>query len=244
MIDLHCHLDLYPDPKAIVERCRSENHFVLSVTTTPSAYRGTFSLAPDNEQIPTALGLHPQLAAERHRELPLFDELLPLVRWIGEIGLDGGREFRDSWEVQLRVFRHILRSCAADGGRLLSIHSRHAATAVIETLVHESNAGIAIFHWFSGSPTELNKAIELDCWFSIGLPMLRSKKGRSIVASLPRNRVLTETDGPFTQNESGPLFPWDIRETLGELANLWSEPEEATTARLRENLSHLLTISQ
>ncbi|WP_417737950.1 Qat anti-phage system TatD family nuclease QatD [Rosistilla oblonga] len=244
MIDLHCHLDLYPDPKAIVERCRSENHFVLSVTTTPSAYRGTHSLAPDSEQIPTALGLHPQLAAERYRELPLFDELLPLVNWVGEVGLDGGREFRDTWEVQLRVFRHILRSCAANGGRLLSIHSRHAATAVIETLKQESNAGIAILHWFSGSPLELNNAVELDCWFSIGLPMLRSKKGRAIVASLPRNRVLTETDGPFTQNESGPLFPWDIRETLSELANLWREPEKATTARVQENLSQLITMSQ
>ena len=72
MIDLHCHLDLYPEPRAIVQRCRENGQFVLSVTTTPSAYRGTLALAPHDHLIQTALGLHPQLAAERRRELTLF----------------------------------------------------------------------------------------------------------------------------------------------------------------------------
>lgn len=242
MIDLHCHLDLYPDPKAIIERCRLENYFVLSVTTTPSAYRGTAALSANQDQISTALGLHPQLAAERRRELPLFDELLPLVEWIGEVGLDGGPEFRDSWEIQLSVFRHILRSCAVAGGRLLSIHSRHAAAAVVDGLTEHPDAGVAIMHWFSGSTSELSQAIQIDCWFSVGLPMLRSKKGRAIVASLPRERVLTETDGPFTQNETGPLHPWDIRQTLGELSSLWGESVDDTAHQLRDNLSQLLTL--
>ncbi len=243
MIDLHCHLDLYPDPKAIIERCRACNQFVLSVMTTPSSYRGTFALAPDDELIPTALGLHPQLAAERHRELKLFDELLPAVRWIGEIGLDGAPEHRQSWAVQLRVFQHILKSCSRAGGRLLSIHSRHAATEVLEELRKQANAGVAVMHWFSGTKTELNQAIEIDCWFSIGLPMLRSNKGRIIVSSLPRDRVLTETDGPFTQNEGRPSYPWDSRQTSLKLAELWNESEDTTNARLRENLSKLLSIA-
>jgi TatD DNase family protein len=242
MIDLHCHLDLYPNPKAIVERCSVENHFVLSVTTTPSAYKGTAALSTNHSKISTALGLHPQLAGERHKELTLFDELLPSVHWVGEIGLDGGPEYRATWDTQLAVFNHILRSCEVAGGRLLSIHSRHAAAAVIDGLSNYPAAGVAILHWFSGTPKQLVEAIDAGCWFSIGLPMLRSRKGREIVASLPRERVLTETDGPFTQNEDGPLHPWDIGRTLSELSSVWGEEQQITTRRLHENLAHLQSL--
>lgn len=242
MIDLHCHLDLYPDPKAVAARCRDEDLFVLSVTTTPSAYGGTAALAENVESIQTALGLHPQLAAERHRELPLFDKLLPNVRWVGEVGLDGAPEFLPSWDVQIRVFQHILHACGKAGGRLLSIHSRRAAKAVLEALAKQGDAGVAILHWFSGTMSELHQAIELGCWFSVGLPMLRSKKGRSIVSSLPRNRVLTETDGPFAQQDGRPLYPWDIRQTTSELARVWNESEIALDTCLRENLAELVSL--
>ncbi|TSC63972.1 MAG: hypothetical protein G01um1014106_306, partial [Parcubacteria group bacterium Gr01-1014_106] len=34
MIDLHCHIDLYPNPRSVVESCRLYKVFVVSVTTT------------------------------------------------------------------------------------------------------------------------------------------------------------------------------------------------------------------
>ena len=241
MIDLHCHLDLYPDPKAVVKRCQQEKQFVLSVTTTPSAYRGTAALSNDKDLMPTALGLHPQLAAERHRELTIFDELLPSVKWVGEIGLDGTPECRGSWEVQSRVFDHILNSCTQAGGRLLSIHSRQAASSVLDALRSRSDSGIAILHWFSGTARELQSAIKMECWFSIGLPMLRTAKGRAIVSAIPRERLLTETDGPFTQNGLRPSYPWDTRETSLELSKLWGQTAEETELQLQNNLYELLS---
>ncbi|MCY4543279.1 MAG: hypothetical protein OXB95_12955 [Rhodobacteraceae bacterium] len=33
MIDFHCHLNLYPDPAEVAERCEKEGIYVLSVTT-------------------------------------------------------------------------------------------------------------------------------------------------------------------------------------------------------------------
>lgn len=50
MIDLHCHLDLYPDPQAIVAECVRRRLYVLSVTTVPSAFEGTAALAPADGQ--------------------------------------------------------------------------------------------------------------------------------------------------------------------------------------------------
>ena len=43
------------------------------------------------------------------------------------------------------------------------------------------DAGISILHWFSGTVSELTAAIDFGCWFSVGLPMLRSKKGQALV---------------------------------------------------------------
>jgi TatD DNase family protein len=97
MIDFHCHLDLYPDPMNVVRECANRRLYVLSVTTTPSAWAQTNALAAGHDRIRTALGLHPELARERRRELALFDRLLPQARYVGEIGLDGSPRFRDRW---------------------------------------------------------------------------------------------------------------------------------------------------
>ena len=134
MIDFHCHLDLYEDPSAIVRECVAKHIYVLAVTTTPTAWAGTTALVGPAERIRVALGLHPQLARERKRELDLFDKMLPEARYIGEIGLDGSPEFRDQWPDQVSVFEHILSSCRAAGGRIMSIHSRRAVSAVLEQL--------------------------------------------------------------------------------------------------------------
>ncbi|MYI68670.1 MAG: TatD family deoxyribonuclease, partial [Boseongicola sp. SB0673_bin_14] len=129
MIDFHAHIDLYPDPRAVLAQCVADRHYVLSVTTTPSAWSGTSALAEDAPRVRTALGLHPQLAHERAGELPLFAELLPRVHYVGEIGLDGSPELRSHWQRQQQVFAQILELCTRAGGRVMTIHSRRAATA-------------------------------------------------------------------------------------------------------------------
>lgn len=47
MIDFHAHLDLYPDPHTTLRQCVADRLYVLSVTTTPSAWPGTSALAKD-----------------------------------------------------------------------------------------------------------------------------------------------------------------------------------------------------
>jgi TatD DNase family protein len=241
MIDFHCHLDLYSDPKQVAERCEKEGIYVLSVTTTPSAWPGTKSL--QRGRIRTALGLHPQLAHERFAELSYFDEFLSDTRYVGEIGLDGAPEFRQSWSRQLDVFDHVLRSCANAGGKVLSIHSRRASGPVLEKLASHPGAGLSVLHWFSGTPDELNRAVELGCWFSIGPAMLRSKTGRELASRMPRDRVLTESDGPFARLEDRPLFPWDAGMAIEVLAQLWKSDQDTVRAVLLYNLRTLTTQS-
>jgi TatD DNase family protein len=239
MIDFHCHLDLYPDPHAVVRECVSRGIYVLSVTTTPSAWAGTAALAHDAPRIRTALGLHPQIAHERKGELSLFERLLPEVRYVGETGLDGGPEYKRHWQDQVATFTRILELCEKAGGRVLTIHSRRAARPVLDKLAAHPGAGRPILHWFSGTPRELARAVDLGCWFSIGPAMLAGEKGRALAAKMPSDRVLTETDGPFAQLDGRPALPWDAEQAIASLAEVWGQPVAEVRTRIRDNLCHV-----
>lgn len=238
-IDMHCHLDLYPDPFKVAEECKVRGTYVLSVTTTPKAWNGTYKLAEGCDRIRTALGLHPQLAHQRSNELGLFDSLLPGAKYVGEIGLDGGKGYKEHWDIQLKVFRHILNSVGHSGGRIMTIHSRASAAAVLEEL--KDAPGIPILHWFTGTQRQLKQAVEMGCWFSVGPSMLNTKKGRQLVSMMPKERVLTETDGPFAKYSGEALKPWDSIIGSNMLSESWGVSSIETEAILKNNLKTLLT---
>lgn len=239
MIDLHCHIDLYPDPRAVLDEAESKGIFVLAVTTTPLAFQGNLDLVEGRRRVRVALGLHPELVAERHAEIDHFVELLPRTAYVGEVGLDGGPRNRASFARQELVFSRIVEACADLGGRVMSIHSRRAAGAVLDILAAAPACGIPVLHWFSGSSKELERAATAGCWFSVGQLMLATPAGRRLATAMPRDRVLTETDAPFAQVSGKPLMPWDVGEVEVILASIWQLSTADTRRQLRNNLRRL-----
>ena len=238
-IDMHCHLDLYRDAFQVAEVCAQKGLYVLSVTTTPEAWDGTKKLEEGRKRIRTALGLHPQLAHQRSPEVELFDHLLPQAKYVGEIGLDGSKEFKGHWQVQLKVFRHVLQSVHRSGGRIMSIPSRASTSTVLDEL--SGVDGIPILHWFSGSKNELKRAFDLGCWFSVGPAMLKTKKGKELIALMPKRRILTETDGPFAKSNGQMLMPWGVEYTFPELSKIWGVTDFDAKQQVNQNLKTLLS---
>lgn len=234
---MHCHLDLYPQPEQVAEECKRRGTYILSVTTTPRAWHGTSLLAKGRQRIRTALGLHPQIAHQRSHELELFDSLLSETRYVGEIGLDGGKGFKEHWNVQLKVFRHILHSVNRAGGKIMTIHSRGSVSAVLDEI--ENVDGVAILHWFTGTPKQLERAIDLGCWFSVGPAMLDTIKGKTLALKIPKSRILTETDGPFGKFRNDSLMPWDGEIAEKQLATVWGMSHVDVKAQLFENFKVL-----
>lgn len=239
MIDFHCHIDLYPDPIKLISEIESLGAYVLSVTTTPSAFLGTQKMTRNSNRIQTALGLHPEVAHERHTELAIFDLLLGQAKYVGEIGLDGSPAYKEHAQVQERVFSHILKECARNGGRVMSIHSRAAAGRVINCLEAVPDCGIPVFHWFTGNFSELDRAIEMGAWFSVGPAMLRSSKGAALAARMPPDRILTETDGPFARIEGRSATPVDVAKAERALEAVWACGNGEVQARLLTNFRAL-----
>lgn len=239
MIDFHAHLDLYPNPSEVIERCTANGVYVLSVTTTPSAWLGTKRLATRAPRIRTALGLHPQVAHQRAHEVSLFRTLVGNAPYVGEIGLDGSGDFKQHLSLQQRVFEEILDTCAREGGRVLSIHSRGAVGKVLDMLEKYPGAGTPILHWFTGSESQLERAISLGCWFSVGPAMLGSAKGRRLATLMPRGQVLTETDGPFAKVGGRMLEPSDVQCAVPMLSEIWGVSEDSVETQLAASLARI-----
>lgn len=240
MIDFHCHLDLYQNPEKVIKECEDQRIYVLSVTNTPSAWKHTSFLASNSKRIRTALGLHPQLAKERIHELQLFEELIPEAKYLGEIGLDGSPECKNFWSEQTKVFEKILELSSSSGGRIMTIHSRNAASEVLNCLSKHPNSGVPFLHWFSGSQQELYRAIDFGCWFSIGPPMVSSIKGRQIISKIPKDRILPESDGPFTSIKNKQTHPLDVLVVYQVLTEIWNEPIDIVENRIFTNFKKLL----
>ena len=241
MIDLHCHIDLYPEPASILREVDARGTYVLAVTTTPKAWVGTRKLVGARKRVQVALGLHPELVAQRYGEVALLRDLLPEARFVGEIGLDGSPAHRSSLGLQQEVFERILEASARLDGRIMSIHSRGAATLVLDALEKHRGAGVPILHWFTGTIAELERAIAMGCWFSIGPAMFQSKKGRDLAMRMPMKRVLTETDGPFAREGRNPFMPWQAYDCLVKLAALTGAEPDELKYQVRDNLRSLST---
>ncbi|WP_050917693.1 Qat anti-phage system TatD family nuclease QatD [Vibrio campbellii] len=240
MMDLHCHVDLYPDHDKVLKDIDSSGIYVLSVTTVPSAFRGTVALTNKLDNCRTALGLHPQLAHQRYNELSLFDSLCDGTRYIGEIGLDGSKGYVEHIEVQRVVFEHILNKCCEFNDKILTIHSLNAVDKVLDLLSVYPKAGRAILHWFLATKKQVDRAVELGCYFSIGPAMLHSVRAEKVISWLPKERVLLETDGPFAKVKGKILFPSDVVEVISYLSIQWGESKNAVQDQLKSNLKALL----
>jgi len=240
LIDFHCHIDLYQKPAAIIAEAARRCVYVLAVTTTPRAFEGNLRLVGDSKRIRVAAGLHPELVKERHMEADDLIEAMKRTRYVGEVGLDGSPDHRGSLSLQREVLGRIFDACHAQGGKILSLHSRSAATLVLDELEKAGNVGTPILHWFSGNDNECRRAIGMGCWFSVGPAMLASEKGRRLTALMPKGRILLETDGPFGQTDGKPLMPWDSALAYRPLAEIWGANEADVADAITNNFRTLV----
>lgn len=243
LIDFHCHLDLYADHLAAIERCERDGVFTLTVTTTPKAWARNYELASVTRHVRVALGLHPQLVTERAHEIGLWEELLPRTRYVGEVGLDASPGFYRTLKTQREIFSHVLSRCAAAGDKIVSTHSVRATKTVLDMIEQymPPPRGRVVFHWFTGTAAEARRAVDLGCYFSVNAEMLTTEKRAAITKGLPLNRILTETDGPFTQTAGNPTTPSDVWIAVDGLARLHGIPSSEMAAVILRNMKILLT---
>lgn len=194
LYDTHYHLDLQKDRSAAIREIEEKQIYTISVTNLPDLFRKE-SVEVASKYICFALGFHPELIHQYKSQISLMWDLLPEVRYIGEVGLDYvDIAFKKE---QVEFFTELIERCRNDEKKMLTIHSRKAVKDVL-TIVGKSFKFKPILHWFTGSLTELKAAVENGYYFSVNGAMMKSKRFLDMLPMIPSTRILLETDSPFT----------------------------------------------
>lgn len=239
-VDAHCHIDLFPKPVEIVEAIEKAEVHTIAVTNAPFVFQNTKRLSEGSRFVHPALGLHPELVESHGSQIEQMISLLNQTRFIGEVGLDFVTPDRARRQRQSVVFTRVLEECAQFRDKIITVHSRRSAREVIAA-VGSNYPGKVILHWFSGSLSELRRAISYGLWFSVNIAMTQSVNGLSIIAELPRDRVLTETDGPFVKPNGVVQTPPDVAMVVRELAEVWEVDETEAKSMVSNNFESMLS---
>lgn len=239
IIDTHCHIDLYQNPKKILQDCVKANITILAMTNLPSHFEMGYSHFQSLKKIRLALGMHPLMADSHKKEFNSFLKNISKTSYIGEIGLDFSKEGVSTKDIQLDTFSKILKAISGQK-KILSIHSRKAEKEVLE-LLKKNNIRSAIFHWYSGGLTLIDEIVQEGYYFSINQSMIKSMSGRKIISKIPRHLILTETDGPFINVNKSPIIPGEVRTVISFLASEWKINENDVENLIWSNFKSIVS---
>jgi TatD DNase family protein len=245
-VDTHCHLNLaeyFPDPDAAIARAKDAGvgELVL-VGLDPDTSRTALAVAERHEGVWAAVGRHPNYAAAYEPEdIASIRDMLEHSKAValGEVGLDNHWD-EATPEQQERCLRDQLELAGASGKPVV-FHCREAYPRLLEIL-EELPRLRCVFHCFSGDDADAARAIALDAYFGIDGPVTYKKNGpfRELVARLPSDRLVIETDSPFLTPEpfrgkpnEPALLPWVNRGLAGALGVSEEECAASTTANAR-----------
>lgn len=251
LYDMHCHLGFTLDPSLAAADAAQRNIGAFSCTVTPGEFEALAPQLVDSPNVCVGLGAHPWWIADgriSNAQVDTFCAFAPTTAFIGEIGLDfaGPRDTLESRQQQNAAFARILAACneavPQEGGtttgiptqessprsaclpKLISIHAVNAASEVLDALEAASTFDHhqVIFHWFSGSSDDLQRALRAGCFFSVGPRMLASRRGREYARQIPLDRLLLETDTPARDGETLPANIWEaeLHNALAGIAQL------------------------
>jgi TatD DNase family protein len=97
-----------------------------------------------------------------------------------------------------------------------------------------------VFHWYSGTLKTLETVVQAGHFFSINPAMVRSVKGRDAIAQIPRERILTESDGPFINMGSRTIEPTDVQAVEEALGVMWGVSTVSARNIVQMNFQELI----
>jgi TatD DNase family protein len=202
LIDSHCHLDAPEfdhDRNAVIARARAAGVMAQVIpAVAASGWPKLRALCAGHEGLYPAYGLHPMFLAEhRDEDIDALRELLTTGHAVavGECGLDFHVPGLD--ETRQRFFFEAQLKVAIEFDLPVIVHARKAVDAVISVL--RGIGGLrGVVHSFSGSEQQAEQLWKLGFHLGIGGPVTydRAQRLRRIVATMPIEHLLLETDAP------------------------------------------------
>lgn len=157
---------------------------------------------------------------------------------VGEIGLDGHWVPEALWDKQERVFRELVQ-IALDARKPIVIHTRKRERHAFDIL-KEMRAERVNWHCFGGKVKLARQIADHGHYMSIPANARRSESFTRMLETLPRDRLLLETDCPYLGPDRGAVNePANVAGTAAYAAELWGESPEAVDAQIDANFTRL-----
>jgi TatD DNase family protein len=217
------------------------------------------ALAARDPIVKPAFGLYPvdavlnemeAMGVEYPRDCPSFStaEGIAWVRdhaeeafAIGEIGLDGYWVPQALWEAQERAFRELV-ALAMEVDKPIIIHTRKREARALEVLT-EMGAERVCWHCFGGKVKLARRVAERGHWLSIPANARRNEAFTRMLETLPRDKVLLETDCPYLGPDgTRDNEPANVARTAEYAAQLWAVSIGEVEERLVENFTALFRV--
>lgn len=212
VVDNHCHLDVTRDGERVDPSGAIAAAAAVGVTRIvqigcdlPGA-RWAVEAAREHPALVAGVALHPNEAPRLDAEGRLDEALAqiaalaadPVVRAVGETGLDHFRTGEDGREAQVRSFAaHI--EMAKDLGKTLVIHDRDAHQQILDVLDEHGAPERWVMHCFSGDAEFAEACLERGAHLSFAgtVTFKNAAPLRDALRVTPQDRVLVETDAPY-----------------------------------------------
>jgi TatD DNase family protein len=246
-IDTHCHFDFPPfsgDEDASLQRAADAGVGKIIIPATEAEnFTRVLALAEQFAPLYAAVGLHP-IVVERHDDesLAALEAVLAakpkkLVA-IGEIGLDLYRD-NPQFEHQAFLLDEQLR-LAKRYDLPVILHSRRTHDKLAMHLKRHNLPRTGVVHGFSGSLQQAERFIQLGYKIGVGgtISYPRASKTREVMAALPLEALILETDAPdmpLNGFQGQPNRPERIADVFSNLCSLRSESPEQIAQTLYNN---------
>ena len=240
IIDSHCHLDdksYNKDRDDVVARSRAAEVIqAMLVGVSVESSERCVALADASDYFFASVGIHPHDAQEASEaSLSRLAELAasPKVKAWGECGLDFNRMYSPQ-DIQERWFVRQLEMAETLDLPLI-FHERDTKGRFLEMLkAHRFKNLKGVVHCFSGSIQEMEAYLEMGLHIGITGIVTIQKRGeilREQVVSIPRDRILVETDAPYLtpapqKNKVRRNEPAFVREVLFKVAEVRGDDVE------------------
>jgi TatD DNase family protein len=250
LIDTHCHLyheQLSGDQAEVIERAKEAG---VSRIIMPNIDRA--SIAPMiqlTESYPdlcfAMLGLHPCDVFENWKEeLDAMFADGPNSRWvaIGEIGLDLYWD-KSTLPWQEAALKYQIEK-ALEWNLPICLHTRNATHATIEIIKPYLKEGLrGVFHCFSESHELATEIIKTGFYLGIGgVYTFKNAKLAESLASIPRDKIVLETDSPFLSpvpHRGKRNEPAYVRLVAQAMAEKWGCSIEELASQTSQNAQRL-----
>ena len=157
---------------------------------------------------------------------------------VGEIGLDHYWVPEALWDRQEQVFRSLVQ-LAMDADKPIIIHTRKAEKRAFEILL-EMGATKVNWHCYSSRVKLGSRIAAAGHWLSIPANVRRSENFTRLLETLPRDKVLLETDCPYLGPDKGELNePANVARTAAFAAERWDCSLEQVVSQVSENFEAL-----